>query len=119
MENAVRSAMEGLLEPEIQEQMAGKAEVIEIFTVPKVGTIAGCKITDGKIHRKALLRVIRGKDVIFKGKIGSLKRFKEDVKEVLQGFECGLGIEGFNDVHKGDLLEAYEEVEKERKLARN
>lgn len=119
VENAVRSAMEGLLEPEIQEQMVGKAEVIEIFTVPKIGAIAGCKITDGKIHRKAFLRVIRGKDVIFKGKIGSLKRFKEDVKEVLQGFECGLGVEGFNDVHKGDLLEAYEEIEKERKLARN
>jgi translation initiation factor IF-2 len=119
VENAVRSAMEGLLEPEIQEQMVGKAEVIEIFTVPKIGAIAGCKITDGKIHRKAFLRVIRGKDVIFKGKIGSLKRFKEDVREVLQGFECGLGVEGFNDVHKGDLLEAYEEIEKERKLARN
>lgn len=119
VENAVRSAMEGLLEPEIQEQMVGKAEVIEIFTVPKVGTIAGCKITDGKIHRKVLLRVIRGKDVIFKGKIGSLRRFKEDAREVLQGFECGLGIEGFNDIHKGDFLEAYEEVEKERKLVRN
>ncbi len=119
VENAVRAAMEGLLEPEIQEQMVGKAEVIETFNVPKAGTIAGCKITDGKIHRKALLRVIRGKDVIFKGKIGSLRRFKEDVREVLQGVECGLGIEGFNEIHKGDLLEAYEEIEKERKLARN
>lgn len=118
VENAVRSAMEGMLEPEILEELIGKAEVLQTFDVPKVGTIAGCKITGGKIHRKALIHLVRGNDVIFKGKIASLKRFKDDVREVLEGFECGLGLEGFADIHKGDALEAYERVEKERKLAK-
>ncbi|MBI1976650.1 MAG: translation initiation factor IF-2, partial [Candidatus Omnitrophica bacterium] len=116
VEAAVRAAMEGLLDPEIQEQMVGKAQVLQTFDVPKIGTIAGCKVTGGKIHRKVLVRLVRGKDVIFEGKVGSLKRFKDDVREVLEGFECGIGIEGFNDIHTGDIIEAYEKVEKERKL---
>ncbi len=117
--NAIRSAMEGLLEPEIEEKLVGKAQIREIFKVPKVGSVAGCMVTDGQIHRKVLVRLVRGKDVIFEGKLGSLRRFKDDVREVQEGFECGLSLEGFNGIQEGDILEAYERIEKERKLVTN
>lgn len=103
----IRKAMVGMLEPTYEEQVIGMAEVREIFSVPKVGTIAGCSVLDGKILRTAKIRVVRDGVVIFTGKIESLRRFKDDVKEVLSGFECGIGIEKFNDLKVGDNLEAF------------
>jgi translation initiation factor IF-2 len=112
----VRAAMEGMLEPEYKEVVLGRAEVRETFKVPKVGTIAGCYVTDGKIIRSASLKLVRDSVVMFDGKISSLKRFKDDAKEVQTGFECGIGIEGFNDIHIGDIIEAYTTEQLERKL---
>lgn len=112
----VRAAMEGLLEPEYKEVVQGRAEVRELFKVPKVGTIAGCMVTDGKIMRTSNLKLVRDSVVVFDGKILSLKRFKDDAREVLSGFECGIGIEGFNDIHPGDVIEAYTVETLEKKL---
>jgi translation initiation factor IF-2 len=112
----VRAAMEGLLEPEYKEVVLGRAEVREIFKVPKVGAIAGSYVTDGKITRTAGLKLVRDSIVVFDGKILSLRRFKDDAKEVQAGFECGIGIEGFNDIHVGDIIEAYTTEKLERKL---
>ncbi len=103
----IRNAMVGMLEPTYEEEVIGMAEVREIFSVPKVGTIAGCSVLDGKILRTAKIRVLREGVVIFTGKIESLRRFKDDVKEVLTGFECGIGVEKFNDIKVGDNLEAF------------
>ena len=103
----VRAAMEGLLEPEYKEVVQGRAEVRELFKVPKVGTIAGCFVTDGKIMRTSNLKLVRDSVVVFDGKILSLKRFKDDAREVLAGFECGISIDGFNDIHLGDVIESY------------
>ena len=96
-----------MLEPTYEEQVIGLAEVREIFSVPKIGTIAGCSVLDGKILRTAKIRVLREGVVIHSGKIESLRRFKDDVKEVLSGFECGIGVEKFNDIKIGDNLEAF------------
>ena len=104
----VKLAMEGLLEAIIREKALGKARVQALFNVPKLGTIAGSSVTDGKITRTAMLRVHRDNKPIFTGKVASLRRFKEDVKEVDKGFECGIGIEGFNELREGDVIEAYE-----------
>ena len=112
----VRAAMEGLLEPEYKEVVQGRAEVRELFKVPKVGTIAGCMVTDGKIMRSNNLKLVRDSVVVFDGKILSLKRFKDDAREVLAGFECGISIEGFNDIHPGDVIEAYYIEKLEKKL---
>jgi len=112
----VRAAMEGLLEPEYREVVLGRAEVRDMFRVPKVGTVAGSFVTDGKVVRKSNVKLVRDGVVIFDGKLGSLRRFKDDVKEVLAGFECGIGIEGFNDLRVGDLIEAYINERVERKL---
>jgi len=112
----VRAAMEGLLEPEYREVVLGRAEVRDLFRVPKVGTVAGSFVIDGKVTRKANVKLVRDGVVVFDGKIGSLKRFKDDVKEVLSGFECGIGIEGFNDLRMGDMIEAYINEKVERKL---
>ncbi len=112
----MRAAMEGLLEPEYKEVVQGRAEVRELFKVPKVGTIAGCYVTDGKIMRSNNLKLVRDSVVVFDGKILSLKRFKDDAREVLAGFECGIGIEGFNDIHPGDVIEAYYIEKLEKKL---
>jgi translation initiation factor IF-2 len=112
----VRAAMEGLLEPEYKEVVQGRAEVRELFKVPKIGTIAGCYVTDGKITRSAGLKLVRDSVVIFDGKILSLRRFKDDAKEVQTGFECGIGIDGYNDIHVGDIIEAYITETIERKL---
>jgi translation initiation factor IF-2 len=103
----IKKAMVGMLEPTFEEEVIGNAEVRQIFHVPKVGAIAGCSVTEGKITRKASVRVIREGVVIFTGKIGSLRRVKDDVKEVLSGFECGIGIDNFNDLLEGDNLEAF------------
>jgi translation initiation factor IF-2 len=112
----VRAAMEGLLEPLYKEVVQGRAEVREVFRVPKVGAIAGSYVTDGKIARGAALRLVRDGVVVYDGRMGSLKRFKDDVREVLTGFECGIGIEGFNDYRVGDVIEGYVKEQIERKL---
>ncbi len=104
----IRDAMEGLLEPVYQENVLGRAEVRQTFHVPKFGTIAGSYVNDGRVERNAKIRVLREQVVVYDGKVGSLRRFKEDVKEVKAGFECGIGVENFNDIKVGDILEAYE-----------
>ena len=103
----VKAAMSGLLEPEYKEEAIGRAEVRETFRVPGVGTVAGCYVMDGKVTRSANVRVLRDNVIVHEGKISSLKRFKDDVREVLQGYECGIGIERFNDIKVGDFIEAY------------
>lgn len=112
----MKAAMEGLLEPVYKEMDIGRAEVREIFRVPKIGTIAGSYVTDGKITRSANLRLVRDGVVIYNSRVLSLRRFKDDVKEVAAGFECGIGIEGFNDIKTGDIIEAYIHEKVERKL---
>lgn len=109
--NEIRSAMEGMLSPEIREEITGTAEVQEAFHITKVGTIAGCIVRDGKIVRSHKVRIIRDGIVIYTGVLGSLKRFKDDAKEVLKGYECGLNIDGYNDIQPGDMIEAFHEVE--------
>jgi translation initiation factor IF-2 len=109
--NEIKAAMEGMLSPEIKEEITGTAEVMEVFKITKVGTVAGCIVRDGKIKRNSKVRVIRDGIVIYTGNLGSLKRFKEDVREVKNGYECGLNIENFNDIKVGDNIEAFEEVE--------
>lgn len=112
----IKSAMEGMLSPDIEEQITGSAEVRETFSITKVGTIAGCYVVDGIIKRSSKVRVIRDGIVAYTGELGSLKRFKDDVKEVKHNFECGLNIEKYNDIKVGDIIEAFEEVEVARKL---
>ena len=112
----VKSAMEGMLSPEIKEEITANVEVQQVFKISKVGTIAGCMVTEGKIKRSNKVRVIRDGIVIHSGVLGSLKRFKDDVKEVVSGLDCGLNIENFNDVQVGDIIEAYEETEIKKTL---
>ncbi len=112
----VRNAMEGMLEPIIREEVLGRAEVRDIFRVTKVGTVAGCYIVDGKASRNAKVRLVRDNVVIYEGTLSSLKRFKEDVKEVQTGYECGMAIEGYNDLKVGDVIELYIEKEEMAKL---
>ncbi|XPV75225.1 MAG: translation initiation factor IF-2 [Desulfovibrio sp.] len=112
----VKDAMSGMLSPDIKEVYLGQAEVRETFSVPKVGTIAGCMIADGKLTRHAQIRLLREGVVIYTGQLASLKRFKDDVKEVAKGYECGVGLERFNDIKVGDFLEAFEEEEVAREL---
>ena len=112
----VRDALEGLLSPELKEQMMGIVEVREIFKVSKVGTIAGCYVTEGKIDRNNPIRIIREGVVIYDGAIGALKRFKDDVKEVASGYECGISIQGYNDIKIGDAFESYKITEEKRTL---
>ncbi len=112
----VKSAMEGMLSPDIKEEVTGNVEVLETFKISKVGTIAGCIVRDGKIKRNNKIRLIRDGIVIFDGELDSLKRFKDDVREVANGYECGLGIKNFNDIKVGDIIEAYEEVEVKKTL---
>ena len=112
----LKSAMEGMLSPEIKEEVMATVEVMETFKITKVGTIAGCIVRDGKIVRSSKVRIIRDGIVIYTGVLGSLKRFKDDVKEVAKGFECGLNIENYNDINVGDMIEAYQEVEVKKTL---
>lgn len=112
----VKAAMEGMLEPKFEEKIVANVEIRETFKISKVGTIAGCMVLDGKINRNHDVRVIRDGVVVFTGKLASLKRFKDDVKEVSAGYECGLNIQNFNDIKVGDIIEAYEQVEVKRKL---
>ena len=112
----IKEAMEGMLSPDVKEEITGTCEVRDVFTITKVGTIAGCFVTEGKITRNGQIRIIRDGIVIHTGKLGSLKRFKDDVKEVTHNYECGLNIERFNDIQVGDIVEAFQEVEVARKL---
>ena len=100
--------MGGLLDKKKVETYLGRAEVRQTFTVPKAGTIAGSYVIDGKVNRQANVRLLRDSRVIYEGKLSSLKRFKDDAKEVAQGYECGIGIDGYNDLKIGDLIEAYQ-----------
>ena len=112
----VKEAMEGMLSPEIREQVIGNVEIRETFKISKVGTIAGCMVLNGKVTRNSKIRLLRDGSVKFDGELESLKRFKDDVKEVTKGYECGLNIKGYNDIEVGDILEVYEEIEVKKKL---
>ena len=112
----IKAAIEGMLSPDIEEKIICNLEIRETFKISKIGTVAGCYVLDGKIHRNTRIRIIRDGIVVYTGKLGSLKRFKEDVKEVSAGFECGLNIDNFNDLKVGDIIEGFEEVEVKRKL---
>lgn len=112
----IRLAMTGLLEPVYKENVIGRADIKQIFHVPKIGTVAGCTVIDGRIERNARIRLLREEIVIFDGKISSLRRFKDDVKEVQSGYECGIGLENFQDVKPGDTIEAYEMEEVKAEL---
>ncbi|WP_243361701.1 translation initiation factor IF-2 [Fundidesulfovibrio terrae] len=112
----IRAAMSGMLAPVFKEQYLGQAEVRQTFSVPKIGLVAGCGVLDGKITRNAQVRLLRDGVVVYTGKLASLKRFKDDVKEVTKGYECGMGLENFNDVKVGDVIEAFETVEEKDTL---
>jgi len=112
----IRLAMAGLLEPIYKENVIGRADVKEVFRIPKVGSIAGCYVTDGHVARNAHVRLLRDDVVVFDGKLASLRRFKEDAKEVQSGYECGIGLENFQDVKSGDVFEVYEVEEVEAEL---
>jgi translation initiation factor IF-2 len=113
----IRQALSGLLAPEEQEVELGRAEVRALFRVPRMGVIAGCMVTHGSIARGSLARLVRDGVVVYRGRVGSLRRFKDDVREVAEGFECGIGLENFQDIHEGDVIEAYEVREVARTLA--
>jgi translation initiation factor IF-2 len=112
----VKAAMEGMLSPDIKEEITANLEVLDVFKITKVGTVAGCMVKDGKIKRSNKIRLIRDGIVIYTGELDSLKRFKEDVREVTAGYECGLNIKNFNDIKVGDIIEAYEEVQVKKTL---
>ena len=112
----VKDAMEGMLSPELKEEITGTAEVRELFKISKVGTIAGCMVTDGKIFRNSKIRLIREGVVIYTGVLEALKRFKDDVKEVAKGYDCGMQIKNYNDLKEYDIIEAFQEVEVKKTL---
>ncbi|HRV56242.1 MAG TPA: translation initiation factor IF-2, partial [Mangrovimonas sp.] len=114
--NDLKDAMEGMLSPELKEEITGTAEIREIFKVSKVGTIAGCMVTSGKIFRNSGIRLIRDGVVVYTGELASLKRFKDDVKEVSKGYDCGMQVKNYNDINEGDVIEAFQEVEVKKKL---
>ncbi len=114
--NEIKEAMEGMLAPKFKEEIVANLEIRETFKITKVGTIAGCMVLNGKINRNSEIRIIRDGIVVHEGKLGSLKRFKDDVKEVTKGYECGLNIDRYNDIKEGDIIEAYEQVEVQQKL---
>jgi translation initiation factor IF-2 len=112
----LKDAMEGMLSPELKEEVTGTAEIRETFKISKVGTIAGCMVTDGKIFRGSKIRLIRDGVVIYTGELAALKRFKDDVKEVSKGYDCGMQVKNYNDIQQLDIIEAYQEVEVKKKL---
>ena len=114
--NDVKDAMEGMLSPEMKEEITGTAEIRETYKISKVGTIAGCMVTSGKINRNSGIRLIREGVVVFSGNLASLKRFKDDVKEVAKGYDCGIQIKNFNDIKELDVLECFQEVAVKKKL---
>jgi translation initiation factor IF-2 len=108
--------MEGMLSPEMKEEITGTAEIREIFKISKVGSIAGCMVTDGKIFRNSRIRIIREGVVVFTGELATLKRFKDDVKEVSKGYDCGIQIKNYNNIEELDVIEAFQEVAVKKKL---
>jgi len=114
--NDLKDAMEGMLSPELKEEVTGTAEIRETFKISKIGTIAGCMVTNGKIFRNSGVRLIRDGVVVHTGELLSLKRFKDDVKEVSKGYDCGMQVKGYNDIKEGDIIEAFQEVEVKKKL---
>jgi len=114
--NDLKDAMEGMLSPELKEEITGTAEIREIFKVSKIGSIAGCMVTNGKIIRNSGIRLIRDGVVIYTGELASLKRFKDDVKEVSKGYDCGMQVKNYNDIHEGDIIESFHEVAVKKKL---
>jgi len=112
----IKAAMEGMLSPEMKEEITGTAEILEVYKITKVGTVAGCIVRDGKMSRNNKVRVIREGIVIFTGELGSLKRFKEDVRDVSNGYECGMNINNYNDIKGGDFIESFKMVEVAKKL---
>ncbi len=112
----IKAAIEGMLAPTVEEKITGTVDIREVFKITKVGTVAGCMVTDGKVFRNSKIRLIRDGVVVYDGELASLKRFKDDVKEVATGYECGLNLNNFNDIKVGDYIEAYEIVEVKRKL---
>lgn len=114
--NEVRDAMEGMLAPEIKEEITCNVEVRDVFKISKVGTVAGCMVLDGTVTRNTRVRLVRNGVVVYTGELGSLKRFKDDVKEVSRGFECGLNIHNFNDIKVGDIIEGFKEVQVKKTL---
>ena len=114
--NDLKDAMEGMLSPEVKEEVTGTAEIRETFKISKIGTIAGCMVTNGKIFRNSGIRLIRDGVVVFTGELASLKRFKDDAKEVSKGYDCGMQVKGYNDIKEGDIIEAFQEVEVKKKL---
>ena len=114
--NDLKDAMEGMLSPEMKEEITGTAEIRETFKISKVGTIAGCMVTDGKIYRSSGIRLIRDGVVIFTGELTSLKRFKDDAKEVSKGYDCGLQIKNYNEIKEGDIIESFREIAVKKKL---
>ncbi|NRA85624.1 MAG: translation initiation factor IF-2, partial [Gammaproteobacteria bacterium] len=114
--NEIKDAMSGMLSPEIKQQIIGLAEVREVFKSPKIGAIAGCMVTEGTIKRTQPIRVLRDNVVIYEGELESLRRFKDDVQEVRNGMECGIGVKNYNDVRVGDQIEVFEIIEIKRSL---
>ncbi|MDE7071742.1 MAG: translation initiation factor IF-2, partial [Bacteroidales bacterium] len=114
--NELKDAIEGMLSPVIQEKIVANLEVREVFKISKVGTIAGCIVLDGRLGRNTKIRIIRDGIVVYTGELGSLRRFKDDVKEVMVGQDCGLNIKNFNDIKVSDIIEGYEQVEIKRTL---
>jgi len=114
--NDLKDAMEGMLSPELKEEITGNAEIRETFKISKIGTIAGCMVTNGKIFRNSGIRLIRDGVVVYTGELTSLKRFKDDVKEVSKGYDCGMQIKNYNDIKEGDVIEAFQEVEVKKTL---
>ena len=112
----VRKSLEGLLAPSHEERFIGSIEIRKVFKISRVGSVAGCYVTDGKINRNNKVRLIRDDVEVWTGNLDSLKRFKDDTREVASGFECGLSLQGFNDIRVGDRVEAFEDVELARKL---
>ena len=112
----IRAALSGLLAPKVEEKVLGEAQVRELFQVPRMGTIAGCMVSSGQISRTTRVHVVRDGVVVYEGQLASLRRFKDDVRDVSSGFECGLSIENYNDIKVGDVIEAYHLVETSRSI---
>jgi len=114
--NDIKAALEGMLEPKIKKVFLGRVEIRKVFQLSRAGKVAGCFVTKGKINRAASITLVRNGEALFEGKLSSLKRFKDDVREVLEGFDCGITIGGFDDIKEGDIIEAYEIEKIARKL---
>ena len=112
----VKNLLSGLLKPDITEKITGNVEIREVFNISKIGNIAGCMVKDGLVSRNSKIRLLRDNVVVHTGTLASLKRFKDEVKEVKSGFECGLMVENYSDIKIGDVIETFEEIKKERKL---